>query len=206
VGARRHGGALPGQQVLAVLGDAPLGVAGNLRILLQGLQDGGLLDDGILAQEQELLEVGRDPPGEPGEDAARHVAAAQDGLEEHRVPGLFGEEGQHGLAGRALQEWPDDPEVDLEQVVFRTIGHLRVGPAGELDLERDQVLGRQREDAVGSEELKLTVPRADLLEQRGLAVSQGQRASFFAFRVSTVLRSISRSRTTSPSFFSSSRG
>ena len=70
------------------------------------------------------------------------------------------------VPGLALQERLGEPGVDLAQALPRALRHLGVVPLGELDLEGDQLLGRERQDPVGGEELELPVPRADLLEQR----------------------------------------
>ena len=50
--------ALPRQEVLAVLVDFPPGVGAEIGILFEAFQKGGVLENRILSQKQDLLQLG----------------------------------------------------------------------------------------------------------------------------------------------------
>ena len=170
--------------MIAVFGDPPLGVAGELGVALERVEDRRLVDDGVLPQDEDLLEVGREAARQIHQEGARHVAPPQDGLDQQRVLRLGGEEGEHLLARLALQKRRDDARIDLPQRLHGAPGDLRIDAAGQLHLQRDELLRRERQEPGGRQDLQLAVgARPDVLEQRALALGHGSAGlSLFAQR------------------------
>jgi hypothetical protein len=153
--------------VLAILADAPPGVVRQLRVALEGIQDGRFLDDRVLAQQEHLLEFGGQAAGHAHQKVPRHIPAPQDGLDDRR-----------GVA-----ETAEVDELRLARLVGHEVGHLArrqpgervpggdrqlgVVTEGEMDLEGNQVLDHERQKATRSEARKFAVvARKGLADER----------------------------------------
>ena len=196
------------QQVLAVLGDAPLRVGGDLRVLLQGLEDDRLLDDGVLAQQQDLLEVGRQPPGEArrGAGAARRAGAGSP----RAAPGGCSPRrrrrappprpGARGTAGRRRDvDGAQARAAPARRSPRRRRGRDRPGPGSG---PREGSAGPARPRAAGA----AGCPERICSSSAKDGLSAKSASLFFRLERLDVLRSMVRSCTTSPSFSFSSRG
>ena len=151
--------------------------AGDLRVLLQPLEDRRLLDD-VLAQQQHLWDPGSAGQARRARSATRPATA--DRLEEHRMADLLGEEaGQHALAGspsrngRAKRARRRRARSQARRTPPRRVA-LR-----EVDLDEDQILGQQGRPLPRPPAAETAgCTRADPSSSRERATGHGQHAFF----------------------------
>ncbi len=153
--------------MLAVLGDLAPRVDRELGIRLERDENLRLLDDRVLAQQEVLLQVGAQPRSEIDEQPPRDVPAPQQCLEHERMARVDGEILENLLAGVRRDEGRGELGIQLLERRPRVARDLGALGRHQLDLERDQILRRKRQNPLRGEQLQLpALAGPDLLDQR----------------------------------------